>query len=154
MSERLSDLVDELVRQPESEFDSGKFNLLEKEGDAAFELVRLRVHGLHGIERARAINLLLMLTRQFCFQRLPDAVRTALSFTDSDDPIVRSAAVSASVRGTRVLPAFRNLREGKDDWPSHEEVRSKIARAVAAGVDADARLEADRFLTSAQADGK
>jgi hypothetical protein len=77
MSDRLADQIEELLRA--EQFDPATFNAVEREGDTAFELVRARIETAAGIERARALRLLLMLCRQFSSHRLPEAMHVALS---------------------------------------------------------------------------
>lgn len=127
------------------EYEMSVFNLVEREGDVAFELLRGQLAALDSVRRARALPLLLSLTRQFCLPRLPDAIRTALLYTGSSDPEVRSAAVFAAARGSIALPAFPELRGLEPPPPSRAAVLDAISRAVALGVDDRARDEAARL---------
>lgn len=142
----MSQRIECLLRADEVDF--GEFNLLEKEGDAAFDLLlaKLDEPGLSADERARGINMLLMLTRQFCVRRLPDAVRAALRFTSDSDPVVRASAVSAAMRGSRVIPAFRELARMAVDLPTPEQVHDAVAKAAALGIDDDLRAEVEGFM--------
>lgn len=136
--------IERLLDADEADF--RELNLVEREGEAAFEALRGRLEALDGPKRARALNLLLTLTRQFCIRRLPDAVRTAVAYTENDDREVRSAAVSVAARGSLVMRAFRELEGIVPPPPSREEVHAAITNAIAMGIDEVALQEADRFM--------
>jgi hypothetical protein len=139
----LSELVNRLVTT--AEFDHGTFNELEKAGNTAFELVRSRIQELPPDQRARALMLLLSLTRQYCWGRQGDAIREALGFCDDPDIRVRSAAASVVVRGRTLVDRVPTLQTVSPSPPTRVEVDQALERALERGVDADAAQLARAF---------
>lgn len=130
--------------------DPGEFAVVERSGALAFDLLAQMLDTLDDQQRARALYVLLTMTRQFAVDRLPDAIRIALRHVDSGDLGVRSAAVSVAARGSLVLPAFTQLRGAAR--PSAPAVGEAIARATALGIDERAAAEAARFFERARGD--
>ncbi|HSO38798.1 MAG TPA: hypothetical protein VLT33_39985 [Labilithrix sp.] len=146
----IEDRIDRLLGS--DELDVVEFGFLEREGEVAFDALRMRIGGLESRELVRALTMLLRLTRQFSFRKLPDAVRIALTYAESADPVVRSAAVGVAVAGLRVIPRYLNLPVTQPPAPTLEDARPTLVRALQLGVDERVRDDAERFLSGRQTD--
>jgi len=144
MNEKLSSWVETLLS--EDLFDMAVFNAVEREGDAAFDLVLRRIGYSAGVERARAMRLLMMLCRQFSSLRLPEAIRTAFAYATSLEPEVRSEVISSVIRGVHVFQLYRHLHGVRPGPPSRAEVEEAARRALEMGLDDEAEKTVKWFL--------